>query len=158
MPQTVTFLCNVIIPRLTLTSDEFEDIKLIKISFRIGSKKFDITSSRINVSDFQHNGVVELKGDTAGMRTQMAAELGMQIRFKGRVIGDAFVKFPEEFLNKIDTKMGDTVQSEVVPIVFLGENVGELEFMITLTVKCEEPAPDADPEWVTMGGIISISC
>lgn len=146
MPQAVIFLTNFIIPRLIITNIEIEDPTLLQIAFRVGQKKFNITSSCINVSDFKNKNVVEMKGDTLGMRSLMAAELSMQIRYKGRVIGEAFVKFSEEFLNKIDTKMGDTVQSEVVPITFLDEEVGKMELMIILTVKCDEPSPDADPE------------
>lgn len=158
MPQAVIFLSNVVIPRLIIKDPPIEDPTLLKISFRIGQKKFDITSSRINVPDFLNKGVVEMKGDTAGMRTLLSSELSLQIRYKGRVVGESFIRFAQEFIDKVDTKMRDTIQSEVVPVSFLGDDIGEMELMFFLTVKCGEPEADADPEYVAMCAIISISC
>lgn len=158
MPQATVFLSNAVVPRLILNDPQIEDPTLIKISFRIGQKKFDITSSRINVPDFQNKSVVEMKGDTASMRNMLSSEVSIQIRYKGRVVGESSIRFAQEFIDKIDTTMRDTIQSEVVPVTFLGEDIGEIELMFFLTVKCGEPEAEADLEYVKMCGIIYISC
>lgn len=148
--MSATYMFNIVVSRLKLTTAEVKDPKQVTVNVKIGTKKMAITQSRINVPDFQPTSAIPLKGDVNSMRQQLSANIQLAVRFKGKTVGEASVTISEGFLDSIDPKMGDTVETLSATVADRGEEKGQIEIIVYLVAKCDEPviAPDAPPEYV----------
>lgn len=139
MAEVVTFIYNIIVSRLKITEPEIEKPDRLSVTYSVLKQKLSITSSRINVSEFNYSKGNEFSDKVSVFRSTLSQGLPIQVRYKGAPIGAATIKFSKDFVENIDPQMADTIKTIKANIKKDGQVNGSIEVMVFIVPKCEEP-------------------
>lgn len=135
----ITVLFNAVVTQCRLDNENIEDPKHLTVSAKMNFKSINITSSRINVTKLNPSSSVEMKTTIEQLRKNMAT-YGMYINVKlqGVIVGAGILLFPSDVTDGICEDMNDIIHSGVVNLSIRGNQVGQVEILCQLTLKCEE--------------------
>lgn len=148
MTEEATFAYYVIISRLRIREPEIEMPSRLVVVFSVKKDKINITKSRINVSEFNYVKGNEFSGKVSEFRSVIGQGFPLQVRYRGKPVGAATARFSKEFVESIDPKMDQSIQTVESPIKQDGGIVGNLELKLMIVPKCEEPKGGAKQEYV----------
>ncbi|KAM8702980.1 hypothetical protein ACLKA7_005340 [Drosophila subpalustris] len=139
----VNFLFDIIVTRITLFKDSIEDLKDLLVNVKFNKVPVNITQSRINVTDFKAGRRTEIRVDAETLRRSLDANgMPVVVRYKGATLGLSQVRFPQDFIDRIEVGMSDLMHAETCSIIRREQEVGILELLIALVIKCDEPEGD----------------
>ncbi|KAL7730508.1 hypothetical protein ACLKA6_000510 [Drosophila palustris] len=139
----VNFLFDIIVTRITLFKDNIEDLKDLLVNVKFNKVPVNITQSRINVTDFKAGRRTEIRVDAETLRKSLDANgMPVVVRYKGATLGLSQVRFPQDFIDRIEVGMSDLMHAETCSIIRREQEVGILELLIALVIKCDEPEGD----------------
>jgi len=145
VPGPVNFLFDIIVTRIQLFKDEIKDPKDLLVQVKFNRVPVIITQSRINVTDFQAGRRTEIRSDPATLRKNLETNgMPVVVRYRGATLGLAEVIFPQDFIDRIEIGMTDLMHADTCSIIRRDEEVGILELLFALVIKCEEPEGDLE--------------
>lgn len=135
----ITVLFDAVVTHYRLDNENIGDPKHLTVSAKMNFKNVNITSSRINVTEFNPSSSVEMKTTIKQLRKNVET-YGMYINVKlqGCIVGAGILLFPSDVTDRICEDMHDVIHSGVVNLAIGGNQVGEVEMLCQLTLKCEE--------------------
>ncbi|KAL7730509.1 hypothetical protein ACLKA6_000511 [Drosophila palustris] len=118
-----------------------EDAKKLQVEAQFNGKKIAITSSRINVDDFNPNASTDFRDKDKRVRENVeSCGLTFAVKFNNRAFGNGRVNLPEKFIDGIKEGMSDLVHEDSCSIENKDkEEVGKLTFKCRLIIKCDGP-------------------
>ncbi|KAM8702977.1 hypothetical protein ACLKA7_005338 [Drosophila subpalustris] len=118
-----------------------EDAKKLQVEAQFNGKKIAITSSRINVADFNPNASTDFRDKDKRVRENLeSCGLTFAVKFNNRAFGNGRVNLPEKFIDGIKEGMSDLVHEDSCSIENKDrEEVGKLTFKCRLIIKCDGP-------------------
>ncbi|EDV95014.1 uncharacterized protein LOC6567263 [Drosophila grimshawi] len=135
----LNFIFDIIVTRLQFIKDKIDDPADLLINLKFNSIGVSITSSRINVGDFRAGRCTEFVSDPSALRTNLERNgMPITVRNKGMTLGTALVALPQSFIDRIEVGMSDLVFEHKCSIIRRDAEVGTLEFLCTLIIKCDE--------------------
>lgn len=115
-----------------------EDAKKLLVEAQFNGKKIAITTSRINVDDFNPNASTNFKEKDKRLRENLeSCGMTLALKLHNRALGNGRVNFPEKFIDGIKEGMSDLVHEFSCSIENKDkEEIGTLTFKCRLIVKC----------------------
>ncbi|XP_034487346.1 uncharacterized protein LOC117791645 [Drosophila innubila] len=140
IPQPVNFLFDIIVTRIQLFKDKIEDPKDLIVNVKFNKVPVNITQSRINVTEFKAGRRTEMREDSATLRKNLEASgMPIVVRYKGATLGLTQLRFPQDFIDRIEVGMSDLMHAETCSIIRREQEVGIIELLVALVIKCDEP-------------------
>ncbi|XP_043654044.1 uncharacterized protein LOC122620579 [Drosophila teissieri] len=132
------FLFDIVVTNVELNKPVKEPEEL-QVQVKFGGVNVRITSSRINVQDFEANRVTEFTISPSALRRTLEDQ-GMQIsaRHAGSTLGSNVLLFPDTFIDKIDPKMNDLYFEDTINLMRRVDCVGTISIRLVLIVKCTD--------------------
>lgn len=138
-PDEIIILFDAIVTSYRLDKVEVMDPKELIVSARVDSRTIDITSSRINVSEFKPSSSLEILTSFRNLRRSVQQYgIFIKVTLQDRLVGIGKLHFPYNVSELIREDMNDIIHSEVVKVNLNGQEVGQVEMLCRLTVKCGE--------------------
>lgn len=138
VPEEVIVLFDVVIASYRFDK-MIKDPKQLIISATIDSKTVDITSSRINVTEFKPSSTFEMLTSLRELRRNVQHRgVFIRVMLEDNLVGIGTLKFPRYVSNRICEDMNDVIHSGVVKMHRQGHEVGQVELLCRLTMKCGE--------------------
>lgn len=133
-----SFVFDIIVTQFESPYVSNEDLNNISVEATLNNKVIKITSSRINVPDFEYGSSTEFVELPEKLR-QSLESCGMPIivKYLGQILGTAQISFPQEIIDSIDKDMPELQHMDTC---FIGKGslvVGSLELICRLIMKCE---------------------
>lgn len=139
MSEVITFLVDAIVTNYRLNRVQVKSPKDLTVTACINFKRIQITSSRINVSDFNHGSSLEIKSTYDHLRESIELYgVPIQVTLQGRVVGAGTLHFPSEVTERICPDMEDITHSGQANLDMKGASVGNIQLFFRIVVKCEE--------------------
>ncbi|XP_068153098.1 uncharacterized protein [Drosophila tropicalis] len=144
MPN-VNFLFDIVVTRLLCPNEKIENPEKCQVNVVFNKQSISITSSRINVPDFNAARRLEFASDPEMLR-HVLEKAGMPItaRYGGIALGNGKLIFPEIVLNKIDIGMNDLMHADTCELMRNDQKIGIVELLCRLTIKCDEMVSGSD--------------
>ncbi|XP_030563776.1 uncharacterized protein LOC115764717 [Drosophila novamexicana] len=142
----VCFLFDIIVTRLRMYKDKIDNPQSLAVNVRFNKMSINVTASRINVSEFQSGRRIEFSTEPDTMRQNLEADgLPIVVRYSGLSLGNARIKFPQNFIDSIEDGMSDQLHADTCSIERRGVEVGTIEILCILIAKCLEQAEQPEP-------------
>ncbi|XP_064550427.1 uncharacterized protein LOC135436673 [Drosophila montana] len=142
----VCFLFDIIVTRLRMYKDKIDDPQRLTVNVRLNKIPITVTASRINVSEFQSGRRIEFTTEPETMRQNLEADgLPIVVRFGGLSLGNARIQFPQNFIDSIQDGMSDLLHADTCSIIRRDAEVGTIEILCILVVKCVEQPKQTEP-------------
>lgn len=139
MPEVNTFIVDVIVTNYRLNNVQVKNPKDLTVAASINFKKIHITSSRINVSDFNRGSSLEIMTTYDHLRKNIESYgIPIQVMLHGRVVGAGTLRFPSEVTESICPDMKDIMHSGEANLDMNGNSVGNIQLLFRMFVKCKE--------------------
>ncbi|XP_017856746.1 PREDICTED: uncharacterized protein LOC108609532 [Drosophila arizonae] len=133
-----SFLFNIIVTRLELSKHEIDEPQNLLVNVDFNKNQLKVTSSRINVDQFDVTKGINCQTDPAVLRDYLEANgLTIIVRYNGVVLGKGCVPFLESFINQIDYDMDYLTYAGTCNLFGHHSLVGSIDVMCLLTIKCE---------------------
>ncbi|TDG40271.1 hypothetical protein AWZ03_013301 [Drosophila navojoa] len=133
-----SFLFNIIVTRLELSKHEIDEPQNLLVNVDFNKTQIKVTSSRINVDQFDVLKGINCQTDPAVLRDYLEANgLTIIVRYNGVVLGKGCVPFLESFINQIDYEMDYLTYAGTCNLFGQHSLVGSIDVMCLLTIKCE---------------------
>ncbi|XP_064549830.1 uncharacterized protein LOC135436223 [Drosophila montana] len=141
----VKFLFDIIVTRLQLNKYEFDKPQDLVVRAKFNKIGLAITSSRINVTDFRAGRYIEFKAEPQMLRDNLK-NIGMLVTVEdgGISLGTGTLMFPPSFIDKIAIGMSDLVYADTCGIQSRDKEVGCMELLCSLIIKCDDPELDSE--------------
>ncbi|KAH8311009.1 hypothetical protein KR044_003850, partial [Drosophila immigrans] len=134
------FLIDVIVTRLQLFKDDIADPNDLMVQLKYNKVPINVTSSRINVTDFKAGRRIEIQEPPEFLRRTLGASgLPIVARYRGTTLGVSNFRFPQSFIDRIELGMNDLMHADTCTLIRKEQEVGILELLCCLTIKCDEP-------------------
>ncbi|XP_030245339.1 uncharacterized protein LOC115564782 [Drosophila navojoa] len=141
-----TFLFDIIVTRLQLTKEKVDDPSKLIVNLKFNNIPMSITPSRINVTDFKAGRQSAITCDPEILRQGLEAQgLPMTVRYSGKPVGTATLKFPQSFVDRIQDGMSDLYHQDSCTLVKRDVVAGTLEVFCSLIIKCETLIETTEP-------------
>lgn len=135
----ITVLCDVVVTNLRLYNEKIRDPKHLTVSATMNLKKINITSSRINVTQFNPCSTLEMKTTITQLRKNMETYgMFINVMLQGHIVGTGVLLFPSDVTDCIGEDMDEVIHAGVVNLDLKGYRVGQVEMLCQLTPKCKE--------------------
>jgi len=133
------FVFDVVVSHFDAPGIEITDPKRLEVIAKFNNKPVSITSSRINVNEFNTSASMELNVLPNKLQKTLE-ECGMPItvKYNGRVVGVGQITFPQMVIDRIEEGMTDLMHVESCTFEKDGEVLGTLEILFRLVIKCAE--------------------
>lgn len=139
MPDEIIILFDAVVTNYRLDKVKVVDPKQLIVSATVDSRTVDITSSRINVSEFKPSSSLEILTSFRNLRRNVQkCGIFIKVMLQGRLVGIGTLHFPYDVSECIREDMNDLIHSGVVKVSLKGHEVGQVEMLCRLTVKCGE--------------------
>ncbi|EDV48853.1 uncharacterized protein LOC6552557 [Drosophila erecta] len=134
--EDTDFLFDIVVTSLDLYKPVNEPEQL-EAQVKFGGANIKITSSRINVREFENNRVTELTLSPSALRQSLESQ-GMQIsaRYAGSSLGSNVLLFPDTFIDKISPTMNDLFFEDTINLMRRVDCIGTISIRLVLIVKC----------------------
>ncbi|XP_030563897.1 uncharacterized protein LOC115764793 isoform X2 [Drosophila novamexicana] len=141
----VNFLFDIIVTRLRLNKNEFDEPQNLLVRAKFNKIGLAVTSSRINVTEFRAGRDIEFKVEPQKLRNNLK-NIGMlvTVQYGSINLGTGTLMFPPSFIDKIDYGMSDLVHADTCCIQSRNTEVGFVELLCRLIIKCEGEALGLD--------------
>lgn len=134
-----SFVFDIVVTKLNVANMAINDASKLKVVARIYKNEICLTSSCINVNDFQAGSATEFKASPKRVR-EVLVKCGLPIVIynESALVGRAQIYFPDSYIESIDRGMADLIHKDSVDIVNYSEIVGTLDIRCRLIIKCED--------------------
>ncbi|XP_032596179.1 uncharacterized protein LOC116805804 [Drosophila grimshawi] len=141
------FIFEVFLTRLKTNQIQIKNPQNLKVTVRFNDLPVHITQSRINVTDFKPESSIEFNVSAKKLRDNIEkCGMPVSVMYNNITIGTTVVSFPKSFIESINHDMSDLMHSEYCKFTKAGEEVGTLEFLFRLYLKCDENTRNEDRE------------
>ncbi|XP_030245334.1 uncharacterized protein LOC115564777 [Drosophila navojoa] len=140
------FVFDIIVTQFESPYVSNEELNNISVEVTLNNKVIKITSSRINVPEFEYGSSTEFVETPEKLRQRLES-CGMPIIVKcsGQILGTAQISFPQDIIDNINEDMPELQHMDTC---FIGKGslvVGTLELICRLVMKCEaQPKMDVN--------------
>jgi len=133
------FVFDVVVSHFDAPGIQIKDPKSLEVIAQFNNKPVSITSSRINVNEFNTSGSMELNAVPKKLKKTLE-ECGMPIsvKYNGRAVGVGQITIPQMVIDRIEEGMSDLIHVESCTFEKDGAVLGTLEILFRLVIKCEE--------------------
>ncbi|XP_017117249.1 uncharacterized protein LOC108139144 [Drosophila elegans] len=139
------FSFDIIITRLEVKGVVLADPRklLVKVSF--GDKKLSLTASRTDISEFKPNASLAFQADPPTL-AQKAEESGLrfEVQYDDQLVGLGEAQLPKRLTGRIKLDMKAFSYTSTCPLKKGVKEVGALEFLCKLFIKCGDYARDGE--------------
>ncbi|XP_030245331.1 uncharacterized protein LOC115564775 [Drosophila navojoa] len=138
-----SFLFDIVVTKLNVANMAVNDGSKLKVLAKFYKNEICLTSSRINVNDFQAGSATEFSASVRRLReTLRQCGLAMAIYNDSTVVGRAQIYFPDRYIERIERDMCDLIHTESVEIVSQSRVVGTIDIRCRLIMKCDNDPLD----------------
>lgn len=137
--KNCTFVFDTIVTKFEAPNVQIKDPKKLQVTLTFNNKTVDLTASRINVTEFKVGSSTEFEEDPAKLRKNLEkCGIPISVKYNGRALGTGQIILPNTITDSIVDQMTDLMISEKCQIEEKGEEVGTVEVLCRLIIKCED--------------------
>ncbi|KRF83770.1 uncharacterized protein [Drosophila virilis] len=134
-----TFVFDTIVTKFESPNVQIKDPKKLQVNLTFNNKTVGLTASRINVTEFKVGSSTEFEEDPAKLRKNLEkCGLPITVTYNGRALGTGQIILPNTITDSIVDQMTDLMISDKCQINEKGEDVGTVEVLCRLIIKCED--------------------
>lgn len=137
--KNCTFVFDTIVTKFESPNVQIKYPKKLQVTLTFNNKTVDLTASRINVTEFKVGSSTEFEEDPTKLRKNLEkCGIPISVKYNGRALGTGQIILPNTITDSIVDQMTDLMISEKCQIEEKGEEVGTVEVLCRLIIKCED--------------------
>ncbi|KRG01295.1 uncharacterized protein LOC26527429 [Drosophila mojavensis] len=138
-----SFVFDIVVTKLNVANMAINDGSKLKVLAKIYNKDICLSSSCINVNDFQAGTATEFRAPAKKVREALIrCGLPMALYNEAACVGRAQIYFPDRYIESIERGMSDLIHTQSVEIVNHNRVVGTLDIRCRLIIKCDDEPLD----------------
>ncbi|XP_023161672.1 uncharacterized protein LOC111593247 isoform X2 [Drosophila hydei] len=133
------FIFDIVVSKLDVPKLVINDCSKLKVLTKFYKKEICLTSSRINVNQFNASSGTEFRALPSHLRDVLKnCGMAISVYVRDALIGNAQINFPNDYTNRIKDGMSDLNHKDTVHIVRKNQVVGCIEIICRLVIKCDD--------------------
>lgn len=133
------FIFDIVVSKLDVPKLVINDCSKLKVLTKFYKKEICLTSSRINVNQFNAGSGTEFRALPSHLRDVLKnCGMAISVYLRDALIGNAQINFPNDYTNRIKDGMSDLNHQDTVHIVRKNQVVGCIEIICRLIIKCDD--------------------